>query len=141
MPPETLYGRLGGKLGISRVHSDRELAALVEKRLPVAAIKALIQGGLSDAETYELIIPRRTLAHRIARREPLSKEESDRAVRVARIAAMAEQAFGDPARAWRWMRKTKRSLGERTPLELLATETGARLVEEMIIRIDDGMAA
>jgi hypothetical protein len=36
-----------------------------------------LRGGLSDAEAYRLIVPRRTLAHRIALHQALSKEESD----------------------------------------------------------------
>jgi putative toxin-antitoxin system antitoxin component (TIGR02293 family) len=109
--------------------------------LPAAAVKSLVRAGLSDSEVYQLIVPRRTLAHRIARREPLSREESDKAVRVARITAAAEEAFGDPDRAWRWLRKAKRRFCGRKPIELLATEAGARLVEELIGQIDDGMAA
>jgi len=54
---------------------------------------------------------------------------------------MAEQAFGEPGRAWRWLRKPKRHFNGKTPLEMLATEAGARLVEEMVARIQDGMAA
>jgi putative toxin-antitoxin system antitoxin component (TIGR02293 family) len=94
---------MGGKLGVSHVHSDSDLATLVERRLRAAAIQALVRGGLSDSEVYQLIIPRRTLAHRVARHEPLSKEETDRAVRVARITAMAEQVFGEAERSWRWL--------------------------------------
>jgi putative toxin-antitoxin system antitoxin component (TIGR02293 family) len=139
--PGSLYSLTGGKLGISRIRSDRDLASLVEKRLPVTAVKALVRGGLSDAEVYELIVPRRTLAHRIAKHQPLSKDESDKAVRVARIAAMAEQVFGDPERAWRWLRKPKPRFDGRSPLEMLATDAGARLVEEMILQIDYGMFA
>jgi putative toxin-antitoxin system antitoxin component (TIGR02293 family) len=135
------YALLQGKLGVPKIRSDKDLVALVEKRLPVKTVKSLVQSGLSDSEAYELIIPRRTLAHRISRQELLSKEESDRAVRVARIASLAEQAFGDSDRAWRWMRKPKRRFEGRTPVELLATEAGARLVEEVISQIDDGMAA
>jgi putative toxin-antitoxin system antitoxin component (TIGR02293 family) len=136
-----LYARLGGKLGVPRILSDRDLAALVEKRLPAATIKALVRGGVSDAEVYQLIVPRRTLAHRIARRQALSTEESDKAVRVARIAAMAEQVFGEAERAWRWLRKSKRQFGGKTPIDMLATEAGARLVEEMVAQIDDGLTA
>jgi putative toxin-antitoxin system antitoxin component (TIGR02293 family) len=98
-------------------------------------------GGFSDAEIYNLIVPRRTLAHRIAKHQSLSKDESDKAVRVARIASMAEQVFGEPERAWRWLRKPKKQFDSKTPLEMLASEAGARLVEELIIQIDDGMAA
>jgi len=140
-PPGGYYSLLGGKLGVSRIRSDRDLASLVEKRLPAAAIKSLVRGGLSDAEVYQLIVPRRTLAHRVARGQPLSKQESDKAVRVARITAMAEQVFGEPERAWRWLRKPKRRFDGKTPIEMLATEAGARLVEEMVAQIDDGIAA
>jgi putative toxin-antitoxin system antitoxin component (TIGR02293 family) len=141
VPGAGLYRRLGGKLGISRIRSDRDLATLVEKRLPPSAIQSLVRGGLSDAEVYRLIVPRRTLAHRIAKHQALSQEESDKAVRVARVAAMTEQVFGEPERAWRWLRKPKRQFGGKTPLEMLATEAGARLVEELVARIDDGLAA
>jgi putative toxin-antitoxin system antitoxin component (TIGR02293 family) len=137
----TLYTRLGGKLGVSRIRSDRDLASLVEKQLPPETIRSLVSGGLSDAEAYRLIVPRRTLAHRVAKRQPLSREESDKAVRVARIAALAEQVFGEAERAWRWLRKPKRRFHGRTPVDMLATEAGARLVEELVFQIDDGIAA
>jgi putative toxin-antitoxin system antitoxin component (TIGR02293 family) len=132
---------MGGKLGVSKIRSGEDLASLVEKRLPVTAVKALVRGGLSDAEVYQLIVPRRTLAHRIAKHQPLSKDESDKAVRVARITAMAEQVFGEPERAWRWLREPKRRFGGKTPIEMLASEAGARLVEEMIGQIEHGMFA
>lgn len=132
---------LGDKLGVSGLRSDRDLVGVVEVGLPTTAIKSLVRGGLSDAEVYRLIVPRRTLAHRMAKHQPLSKEESDKAVRVARITAMGERVFGESERAWRWMRKPKRRFDGKTPIEMLATEAGARLVEEMISQIDDGLAA
>ena len=140
-PPPGFYSRLRGKLGVSGIRTGDELASLVEKRLPVTTIKSLVRGGLSDAEVYQLIVPRRTLAHRIARHQPLSKQESDKAVRVARISAMAEQVFGEPERAWRWLRKSKSRFDGRPPIDMLATEAGARLVEEMIVQIDHGIFA
>jgi putative toxin-antitoxin system antitoxin component (TIGR02293 family) len=132
---------VGRKLGVSRIRSDRDLAELVVRGLPAAAIKSLVRGGLSDAEAYRLIVPRRTLAHRVAKHQPLSKDESDKAVRVARITAMGEQVFGESERAWRWMRKPKRRFDGKTPIEMLASEAGARVVEEMLAQIDDGLAA
>ena len=139
--PGAFYSLMGGKLGVSKIRSGEDLASLVDKRLPATAVKALVRGGLSDAEVYQLIVPRRTLAHRIAKHQPLSKDESDKAVRVARITAMAEQVFGEPERAWRWLRKSKRRFGGKTPVEMLATEAGARLVEEMIGQIEHGIFA
>jgi putative toxin-antitoxin system antitoxin component (TIGR02293 family) len=135
------YARLEGMLGIPGIHSDEDLVALVERRLPASAVQALMASGLSDAEVYGLIVPRRTLAHRRAKREPLSREESDKAVRVARITSLAEQTFGESDRAWRWMRKPKRRFQGRTPIEMLASEAGARLIEELLYQVDDGIAA
>jgi len=135
------YRKVQEKLGTSGVRSDKDLAGLVEKRLPASTVKALVRGGLSDNEIFRLVIPRRTLAHRIARREPLSRDESDRAVRLARTAALAEQVFANSDRSWQWMRQAKRRFAGRSPLELLETEAGARLVEELLYQIDDGMVA
>jgi putative toxin-antitoxin system antitoxin component (TIGR02293 family) len=140
-PPGAFYASIGGKLGVSRIRSDEDLALLVEKQLPATAIQSLIRGGLSNAEVYELIVPRRTLAHRIAKHQPLSQEESDKAVRVARMTTLAERAFRDRDKAWRWLRKPKRRFAGKTPIEMLATEAGARLVEEMILQFEHGMAA
>lgn len=128
-------------LGVQRLRTDQDLVKLVEQRLGSRAIDALRQSGLSDEEVYLLVVPRRTLTHRRARREALSRDESDRAVRVARVVALCEEIFGDRERGWRWLRAAKRQFQGRAPLQLLATEAGARLVEELLYRIDDGMAA
>jgi len=141
IPPGAFYASMSGKLGVPRIRSGEELALLVERQLPASAVQSLVRGGMSDAEIYRLIVPRRTLAHRIARRQPLSRDESDKAVRVARIATMAERAFQDAGKAWRWLRKPKRRFEGKAPMDLLATETGARLVEEMILQFEYGMTA
>ncbi len=128
-------------LGMRRLKTDGDLVALVEQRLPIHAVESLRRHGLSDDEIYGLVLPRRTLAHRRARREALSRDESDRVVRLARIAALSEHVFGGSDRAWRWLRAPKRALQGRGPLQLAATEAGARFVEELLYRIDEGMAA
>lgn len=128
-------------LGVQRVRTDQDLMRLVEERLSPRAIDALRQSGLTDKEVYSLVVPRRTLTHRRARREALSRDESDRVVRVARVVALCEEVFGERERGWRWLRDAKRQFKGRAPLDLLATEAGARLVEELLYRIDEGMAA
>lgn len=133
--------RIQEMLGVRRFKSEQDLVELVEQGLSTQAIESLHRHGVSDAEIYGLLLPRRTLAHRRARREALSRDESDRVVRLARIAALSEQVFGEPDRAWRWLRAAKRQLQDRSPLQFVATEAGARLVEELLYRIDDGMAA
>jgi len=135
------YSRVSGKLGVRAAKSDRDLVNLVEHRLPAESVRSLVRNGLSDEEAYQLIVPRRTLAHRFARQQPLSIEESDKALRVARTIAFAEQTFGESERAWRWLRKPKIQFDGKSPIDMLATEAGARLVEELIVQIDDGLAA
>jgi putative toxin-antitoxin system antitoxin component (TIGR02293 family) len=128
-------------LGVGQLRSDQDLAKVVESRLGRAAIDGLLRWGLTDDEVYLLIVPRRTLTHRRARREPLSRDESDRAVRLARVLALAERVFGERERAWRWLRSKKRRFDGRSPLQFTVTEAGARLVEELLYSIDEGMAA
>ena len=135
----SLLKRVQQILGVHRLSSDRDLLKLVEDRVPTSAVEGLKRSGLTDDEIYVLIVPRRTLTHRRTRHEALSREESDRAVRLARIAALGEQVFGDSVRAWHWLRAGKRQFKGRSPLQLTATEAGARLVEELLYRIDEGM--
>jgi putative toxin-antitoxin system antitoxin component (TIGR02293 family) len=136
-----IFVRIEAKLGLRPLRSDRDLAQVVEERLPVTAIASLASHGMSDAEVYSFILPRRTLVHRKTRRERLTHEESDRAVRIARISAMAEEVFGDDGKASRWLRKAKARFQQRSPMEMLRTEAGARLVEEMLLQLDYGFAA
>lgn len=138
---KSFWKRVQDVVGVHRLRSDQDLVKLVEDRLSTDAIDGLRRLGLSDDEIFGLVLPRRTLAHRRARREALSREESDRVVRIARIAALGEQVFSDADRAWRWLRSPKRLYQGRSPMQMVATEAGARLVEEWLHRIDEGMAA
>lgn len=106
-------------------------------RIEPAALKRL--ANYSDDEIHALVVPKRTLARRLSDGEPLTVEETDKAVRLARIDRLAANVFGEPAKAHRWLRKPKRALGGETPLAYLATEAGARVVEDMLHRIDHGI--
>ena len=78
---------------------------------------------------------------RKAANERLTVEETDKALRLARIATQAERVFGAADKAHRWLREPKRALQGETPVAYLATEAGARVVEEMLYRIEYGMFA
>lgn len=68
-------------------------------------------------------------------------EESDRLVRMARVQALAEDVFADTDRANRWLREPQGELSSTAPLDWARTEAGARLVEEILAKIDWGAAA
>jgi putative toxin-antitoxin system antitoxin component (TIGR02293 family) len=129
-------------LGIrGALKSDADLVALVEERLPVAAISALMEHGILEKEIYSVIIPRRTLQHRRTRKEKLSREESDRAVRLARLVTLTENIFGNHGSGMHWLRSPKKRFHDRPPMAMMETEAGSRLVEEALYQIDEGMAA
>jgi putative toxin-antitoxin system antitoxin component (TIGR02293 family) len=81
------------------------------------------------------------LRHRQAKREPLSIEESDRVVRLARTQAVAEDVFGNVEHANLWLREKLEILDGKAPLDVARTEAGARLIEQLLARIDWGAAA
>jgi len=69
-------------------------------------------------------------------------EGADKTVRIARLTARAQQVFaGKPDYVAEWLREPKSQLGDRTPLDALATESGALAVEELLAGIEHGMFA
>jgi putative toxin-antitoxin system antitoxin component (TIGR02293 family) len=119
--------------------SEFDLAEIVEKGLPTDSLALLKQKGLTFSELSEIVISPRTLKHRKARGENLSHEETDRVVRVARIVSLAENVSGDQGKALLWLRTEDDRIGNRTPLSMLQTDAGGRLIESMLWQIDEGV--
>ena len=108
--------------------------------LPYAAIEAVGKRyGIPLASLARVIgLPARTLARRKAERR-LSSAESDRLVRVARIASSAEDVLETREKAGRWLQKPNRALGGAVPIELLRSDLGAEQVATILVRIDHGV--
>jgi putative toxin-antitoxin system antitoxin component (TIGR02293 family) len=140
MPKHSRLAPAQNSLALSKVIGLSE-ADSPAPRVSPEAVNSLAASGYSEAEIFELVVPKRTLARRQAKRESLTVEESDKALRLARIADLASRVFGDEEKAHRWLRKPKRALNGETPLAFLASESGARRVEQMLHSIDHGMAA
>lgn len=131
--------QIGEWLGVRTPATETEILRIVEGQLAPAVIKRLISLGLERSEIDAIIIPQRTLQHRRSRREKLTVEESDRVLRAIRVLSLAESVYGSRERALAWLRKLHSRLDGRTPLSLLKTDTGSRIVEELLIQIDEGM--
>ena len=131
--------RIGDWLGLQAPATDSDMLRLVEGRLAPSIIRRLSALGLHRSEIDETVIPARTLQHRRSRREKLTLEESDRVLRVIRVLCAAEAIYEDRGRALAWLRNPHARLGGRSPLSLLKTDTGSRIVEELLIQIDEGM--
>lgn len=131
--------QIGDWLGVRSPATEREILRIVEGRLAPSVIKRLLMLGLERSEIDETVIPSRTLQHRRSRREKLTLEESDRVLRIVRVLSFAEAVYGNRERALAWLRKPHARLDERSPLSLLKTDTGSRIVEELLIQVDEGM--
>jgi putative toxin-antitoxin system antitoxin component (TIGR02293 family) len=133
--------KLGGKKILKlELRTELDLAEAIHSGLPTRAVDAVLAAGLLEPrELYELVIPRRTLAHRKEKRQRLTPEQSDRLARVVRVVARAEEALGDDAKAARWLRRPNRALAGRRPLDLLESDIGARMVERVLARIEHGI--
>lgn len=126
---------------ISELVSADEVPLSPAARARPDIVGELARHGYSEDELTQLVVPKRTLARRRAGKELLTIEETDKALRLKRIATLAEGIFGDRAKANHWLRKAKRGLAGETPLAYLASEHGARVVEEMLRRIEHGIYA
>ena len=133
------HAQIGEWLGVQPPANETEILRIVEGRLAPAVIKRLISLGLERGEIDAVIIPQRTLQRRLSRREKLSVKESDRVVRAIRVLSLAQSLYGSRQRALAWLRKPHAQLVGRAPLSLLKTDIGSRIVEELLVQIDEGM--
>lgn len=84
-------------------------------------------------------ISTRTLTRR-RKTKKLSIAESDRLVSISRLLTAAAELFeGNTEKAYHWFIQPNRALGNISPLEMAATETGAREVENIIGRLEHGV--
>ena len=116
------------------------LAGLVHNGLQISVLDQLLSIGLTQQE-LALVAPPRTLAHRRAKKQTLTSDESDKVVRIGRVIAAAERVFADPARARLWLRASLKRFDGNTPMQMLSSEAGGRIVEELLIQIDEGYFA
>jgi putative toxin-antitoxin system antitoxin component (TIGR02293 family) len=130
-----------GRPGVLRGAAD--LAGVADRArdgLPYAALGALARRF--DIPVRELTavlnLPERTLARR-KREGRLRAAESDRLLRVARVAALAEEILGDTTKAARWLRRANPALGGKKPLRVLDTDLGASQVETVLHRVEHGV--
>lgn len=137
--------RLVKTLGGTKVFRERHAtySGVVERvraGLPYAALEAVATRFAVPQEALfrVLHIPPRTLARRKKERR-LRADESDRLLRLGRVAALAEEVLGTPEKAGAWLKKPNRALGGLVPLEQLDTDIGTQQVEEILGRIAHGI--
>ena len=114
----------------------------VEAGVPVETMTNFVSAsGMELKDIYDIVIPARTLKHRRSRKQALSPDESDKLARLVRVFDQAVSVFGAVEQARNWLNKPKKRFDGRTPLQMLRTDFGGRMVEEMLAQIDEGMFA
>lgn len=134
---------LGGDRALGkRVQTALDMVDLIKAGLPSKSLFFLQKEmALNDSEYSSAIgVSVKTLSR--YRNEPrihITPKISDRLYRVARIFTLAEEVLEDKDAANRWLHRPQTGLGERTPLEIMQSEVGAREVEELLYRIEYGI--
>jgi putative toxin-antitoxin system antitoxin component (TIGR02293 family) len=114
------------------------LARSIEEGFPASTIDRLKEDlGVTDRFISALVgkTPK-TIGRMREARARLSPLVSDRLYRIAKVYARAIEVFDEAAAAREWLHSPQIGLKERTPLELLMTEAGARAVEDLLMRIE-----
>src|SRR5690606_36887581 len=114
---------------------------MIQQGLPYDAVEAAAAAAGIEMKELALYgaIATRTLSHS-RRSGRFSPTQSNRVMRLLRVWYHARRAFADPDKARSWMNRPTRPLGGRRPVDLLDTDEGARLVQELIGRIEHGIA-
>ena len=133
------WTRMSRMLNI-RLENALDVARLNREGVAPELFDVLLDRGFARRE-LDWIVPMRTLSHRRRNGERLKANETGSLLRAVKIQAMAETVLGNRRNALSWLRKNRRALGDNSAMELMRTEAGGQLVEEHLIRLDEGYFA
>lgn len=125
------------------LENDLEMAALILAGLPAAVLRRVGAFlGLRPAKVGSLVnINEKTLERRLKAHARLKPDESERVARLMRIISVATAVLESEENAREWLQRPLRELSGQTPLQVAATEPGAREVERVLGRIEHGIFA
>lgn len=119
-----------------------ELTRMLEAGLPVAVIEDIRHwSAMTRADVMKYAgINERNIARRKSAGKSLSPDESERIARFVRVMDAAVQLFGGhKEEATQWLSRPVKGLGNIAPITLLATESGALDVLDLIGRLEHGV--
>jgi putative toxin-antitoxin system antitoxin component (TIGR02293 family) len=116
---------------LERVRDQVTYASLEKLRRALALSRAgfAVVIGISD----------RTLSRHAGQTRKVDPAVAERSFRIARVQALAEYVLEDAAAAQEWLDHPQPGLGGRVPRHILASEFGAREVEDLLNRIEHGV--
>lgn len=136
--------RVADLLGLRRkLRSPIDVHEALVHGLPSAALTHLI-GRLATIHSASLekavgMSVRTVQRRKGAPAKPLSQEQSGRTWKFAEILAKATAVLGSQDDAEQWLERPAIGLDQRRPIDLLATPTGTRIVEDYLERLEFGV--
>lgn len=113
-----------------------ELAAAVAHGFPRDVVGELAGHAGNGPESRRRIAALVVSPATYKRSAVLSPAASERAERLARVTALAQQALGTADEARAWLGEAHPLLGGRPPIDVAATDLGARQVERILLNIE-----
>jgi putative toxin-antitoxin system antitoxin component (TIGR02293 family) len=140
--------RIAGK---SRLRFSGIVAAEPEAAAKIGAIRSGVSASVMDEMVQYLDAPKAVIfavlrapestAHKAIKEDKaLDSATTERVLRIADIARLAEETFGGRENAVAWLKKENRALGGVSPLSMLDTGPGADEVRKILSAINFGGA-
>lgn len=119
------------------------MASLILAGLPAAVLRRVGAFlGLRPAKVGSIVnINEKTLERRLKTHARLKPDESERVARLMRIISLSAAVLESEGSAREWLNRPLQELAGRTPLQMAATEPGAREVERVLGRLEHGIFA
>lgn len=131
---------LGGRPVLRvQVRTWLDLERLVRAGLPKRALQHVARHAAEPDTPINELVYRVVPAATFKRRTRLSAEESQRTERLARVIALAEAIWEDPAAVRAFLNRPHPLLGGETALDVAHTELGARRVEQLLYDVEHGL--
>lgn len=136
--------RLGGGQVWKKPPTTRlQVHEAIRKGLPGRALVFVSQHVtyISSETLLDIVgLSRRTMQRRAeAPARPLSQDQSGRLWKFAEILNAATELFGDQESAERWLASPAVALEQKSPTDLMTTQLGAEIVEQLLTRLEHGV--
>ena len=129
-------------LDLPSARSPLTLVDRINDGLPLRAVDAFVKRAALEPALRYRIVAKATLANRRKGQARLSREESARLARGAKILALSEDVWGSIEEARAFLHRPHLMLEDRRPIDVtLDNEFGADLVEDILQRLRFGSAA
>lgn len=135
---ESVFTRMGELLDL-KLGSESDTVRVIANGITPRTYKRVV-GRLKFPVT--LVAPESTVRRRLSTNSRFTQGESERVIRLTRVYAEAVELFGNAEAALQWLKTPATYLQGQppiTPMELAASDAGARLIESHIRRTAHGI--